>query len=159
MGLRDGGRLVRPSAKALMSYCGPRWISYYYFSKTAGFRVSEADSVGLPRLAGPEESLLLWGGVDEDGTHFLEPVFNVVARPQLPAEGGDYLLTGRGAGGTELFSLSFDMLEVADGDGRSAFVFVLPARSGWVDALDSITLAGPGGEVTLDGGQPAGDRA
>ena len=149
---RDGGRLVRPSAKALMSYCGPRWISYYYFSKTAGFRVSEADSVGLPRRAGPEESLLLWGGVGEDGTPFLDPAFVVEAPPELPTPGGEYLLTGRDAGATDLFSLSFDMPEVAHGDGRSAFVFVLPTRPGWLDALDSITLSGPGGAVTLDGG-------
>ena len=148
---RDGGRLVGPSTWDLMSYCGPRWISDYHFTRMARFRLSEAASHGSPRPASPAESLLLWGGVDEDGTLFLEPAFNVVARPQLPAEGGEYLLTGRGAGGTELFSLSFDMLEVADGDGRSAFVFVLPARSGWVDALESITLAGPGGDVTLDG--------
>ena len=148
---RDGGRLVGPSTWDVMSYCGPRWISDYHFTRMARFRLSEAASHGSPRPASPAESLLLWGGVDEEGSLFLEPAFNVVARPQLPAEGGEYLLTGRGAGGTELFSLSFDMLEVADGDGRSAFVFVLPARSGWVDALESITLAGPGGEVTLDG--------
>lgn len=83
-----------------------------------GFRVSEADSVGLPRPASPAESLLLWGGVDEDGGPFLDPAFVVEAPPQLPAAGGQYLLTGRDAGATDLFSLSFDMPEVSHGESR-----------------------------------------
>ena len=39
---------------------------------------------------------------------------------------------------------------VADGDGSSSFVFVLPVQSGWAEALASITLTGPGGSATID---------
>ena len=42
------------------------------------------------------------------------------------------------------------MPEVADGDGRSSFVFALPVRPGWAEELAGITLSGPGGSVTLD---------
>ena len=57
--------------------------------------------------------------------------------------------------GGELFSLRFDMPEVADGDGSSVFAFALPADPGWAEALASVTLSGPGGSVALDGD---GDR-
>ena len=43
------------------------------------------------------------------------------------------------------------MRELADGDGRSGFAFILPTRPEWASSLASITLAGPGGAVTLDG--------
>ena len=76
----------------------------------------------------------------------------VDAPPALPKSGGDYEVTGRTAGGGELFSLSFNMPEVADGDGSSSFTFALPVREGWAGTLASITLSGPGGSVTLDGG-------
>ena len=46
--------------------------------------------------------------------------------------GDDALLriTGWDADGGELFSLSFEMPEVADGDGSPSFVFALPVRAG-----------------------------
>ena len=149
--LRDGGSLVRPSTADLMSYCRPSWMSDYHFTNALRFRLSDADSVGLPRVSGPRRSLLLWGGVGADGVPFLEPAFVVDAPSALPQTGGAYRLTGSTAGGAELFSLRFDMRQVADGDGSSGFAFVLPVESGWEGALSSITLSGPGGSVTLDG--------
>ena len=50
-----------------------------------------------------------------------------------------------------LFSLSFGMPAVLDGDGSSAFAFELPTQSSWEVNLASITLSGPGGSVTVDG--------
>ena len=122
------------------------------------------DDVGLARLhpgflgarvpaaaiTGQPGSLLLWGGVDAGGQPYLEPAFVVDAQPALPETGGLYEISGRTAGGEELFSLRFDMPEVADGDGSSGFVFALPVRSGWAGNLASITLSGPGGTVVLD---------
>ena len=147
---RDGGRLVRPSAPDLMSYCGPKWISDYHFTNALRFRLSDADSVGLPDRGTPTQSLLLWGGAGVDSVPFLEPAFVLDARPELPRSGGEYQLTGRTGGGGELFSLSFAMPQTADGDGSSSFAFVLPVQSGWANALATITLSGPGGSFTLD---------
>jgi hypothetical protein len=42
------------------------------------------------------------------------------------------------------------MPQVADGDGRSSFAFVLPVQPEWPESLASITLSGPGGSATLD---------
>ena len=148
--LDAGPALVAPTMPDIMSYCEPAWISEYHFSNALRFRLSEADSAGLPRVASSTRALLLWGGVDADGAPFLEPAFVIDAPPALPPAGGEFRLAGRTANGTELFSLGFDMPEMADGDGGSGFVFALPAADGWEETLAVITLAGPGGSVALD---------
>ncbi len=151
---RDGGLLVRPSTADLMSYCGPPdWTSDYHFTNALRFRLSEADSVTLsaPLASNAARSLLLWGGIGPDGVPYMEPAFVVDAPASLPPSGGDHRLMGRSDDGTALFSLTFALPEVADGDGGSSFAFVLPVRPGWEGGLATITLDGPGGSVTLDG--------
>ena len=144
---RDGGRLVTPTTTDIMSYCGG-WISDYHYTKALRHRErhdgAESDASAT--------SLLLWGGTDGDGLPHLEPAFVVDAPPALPDSAGVHRITGWTAGGSELFSLSFTMPEIADGDGSSSFAFVLPVRPRWAGSLASITLNGPGGAVTLDGG-------
>ena len=100
-------------------------------------------------VASPVKSLLLWGGVDAGGQPYLEPAFIIDAQPVLPETGGLYEITGRTASGEELFSLHFDMPEVADGDGSSGFVFALPVQPRWAGNLAGITLSGPGGTAIL----------
>ena len=72
------------------------------------------------------------------------------APASLPRSTGEYEISGRSGAGDELFSLSFEMPQVADGDGRSSFAFVLPVQPDWADQLARITLSGPGGSVTLN---------
>ena len=150
----DGGTLIPPHARDLMSYCGPpRWVSDYSFSKALGHRLASESGTGAATSAAvgvPTRSLLLWGGVDAQGDPFLEPAFVTDALPSAPQSSGDYELTGRTASGDELFSLSFDMLEMADADGRSSFVLTLPVRPEWDGALRSISLSGPGGSTVMD---------
>ena len=148
---RYGGRLVGPEQKDLMSYCRPRRISDYHFTKALNFRLDDEENASAALVAEAATSLLLWGGVDSVGTPYLEPSFVVEAPPALPRSGGEYEVTGRAVGGGELFSLSFDIPEVADGDGSSSFAFALPVQDAWAGALASITLSGPAGSVTLDG--------
>ena len=134
-----------------MSYCGPYWISDYHFTNALRYRLHTAASGGQSSLvAAPARSLLLWGGVDAGGTPFLEPAFVVEAPASLPRSTGEYQIIGRTADGDELFSLPFQMPEVADGDGSSSFAFVLPVQPEWPESLASITLSGPGGSATLD---------
>ena len=146
---RGGGELVSPGAFDLLAYCGPHWISDYHFSNALGFRLHD-EAGGAASMAASTPALLLWGGAAADGDPWLEPAFVVDAPPALPRSGGVYELTGRSAGGSQLFSLSFDMPATADGDGRASFAFALPVRDGWTD-LATITLSGPGGDVSLDG--------
>ncbi len=147
------GRLLPPVWPDLMSYCRltSRWIGEYHFTNALRYRLHTAGSgEGSALVAVPAKSLLLWGGVGVDGTPFLEPAFVVEAAAAMPRSDGEFEIIGRDAGGEELFSLSFAMPTVADGDGRSSFVFALPVRGRWDEELASITLSGPGGSVRLD---------
>ena len=151
---RGDGALISPQSRDLMSYCGPpRWVSDFSFTKALDHRLASAGNEGAfaqASVSAPTQTLLLWGGVDEQGDPFLEPAFVADAPPNVPRSPGAYELTGRTASGDELFSLSFDMMELADADGRSSFVFALPVRTEWADVLETITLSGPGGSTTTD---------
>ena len=130
-----------------MGYCGPPdWISDYHFTKALRYRFVKE---GAPAAA--VRSILVWGGVDVDGAPFLDPAFVVDAPVALPDSAGAYAVTGRDAGGGELFSLSFAMPVLADAEGASPFVFAVPAEAAWEGRLASVTLSGPSGEVVLDG--------
>ena len=147
---RDGGRLVGPSSPDLMSYCEEVWISDYSFTRSAGYRRLHERPSGSPTVvAAPVRSLLLSGGVGEDGSPFLNPAFVVDARPVLPESTGDHRITGSTAGGRQLFSRRFRMIELSEGRG-SSFIFVLPVQPGWAESLAGLALSGPGGDATLD---------
>lgn len=147
-----GSGLVPPSIPDLMSYCGPPdGISDYHFTRALRFRSRETESATAANRLPPTRALLLWGGAGADSVPFLEPAFVVDAPPQFPRPGGDYRLSGRSADGAELFSLTFDMPEIADGDGGSSFAFALPVRDGWAGNLENIVVTGPRGTATLDG--------
>lgn len=141
--------LVDPNTFDLMSYCDPAWVSDYYFTNAARFRLADTASA-MTTAAHQERVLFLWGGVDPGGTPHLDPAFVLDAPPSLPSSDGPHRITGRGADGAELFALRFPMPVIADGDGSSSFVFAIPVREEWAEALSSITLSGPGGSFTLD---------
>ncbi len=148
------GRLVPPDHKDLMGECAPEWIGEYHFARALRHRLFDE---GALADAGPRAmSLLVWGGIDADGRPFLNPAFVADAPASLPDSAGAHALTGLDGDGGELFSLSFAMPELPGAArGASSFVFALPARRGWADALASITLSGPAGAVALEG---HGDR-
>ena len=145
-------QLVDPNTPDLMSYCGPEfWISEYNFSKAMSYRLSQAQETYMAVASLPSTNgLLLWGGVNENGEIALEPAFVVDAPSVLPQMDGPYMLTGEDADGGRIFSFTFGMAEIADGDG-GAFAFIIPARAEWADQLSHITLSGPEGVVTLGG--------
>ena len=148
--------LVDPGASDLMSYCRPNWISDFSFTKAFDHRLREEGETAATS-ANAARTLLLWGGADSDGVPYLEPAFVVDAPPELPGSGGPYTLTGLSVEGEELFSLRFDMREMADGDGESGFAFALPVSPTWADRLATVVLQAPGGIATLSraGGPPA----
>ena len=71
--------------------------------------------------------------MEADSVPFLESAFVVDAPASLPDAAGTHRISGHGAGGAELFSISFAMPEVADGDGGSSFAFVVPVQRGWAE--------------------------
>ncbi len=145
--------LVHPNTPDLMSYCGPRWISDYNFSKALEYRRRREHSAAAKPPA-PTTTMLLWGRVEASGELVLEPAFVVNAPPVLPQTSGPYRLTGEGSDGSELFTFGFGMAASTGGDGGAAFAFALPVRPEWADELERITLSGPKGAVTMDGEGP-----
>ena len=147
---RHGGALASPDRTDLMSYC-ESWISDYHFTNALRFRLFDEESPPDTSPAAQEEkSLLLWGGIDAEGEPFLNPSFVIDAPPMLPNVVGEHRITGRSDAGDDLFSLSFGLSEVADGDGSSSFAFVVPVESGWAGNLASVTFYGRYGSVTLE---------
>ena len=94
-----------------------------------------------------QSSLIVWGRI-ENGKMILEPAFEVVTRPSLPARGGDYSVEGRAADGSRIFSLPFTPDEIADVPGdNTQFSFAIPLASDRAARLATIRLAGRGHEV------------
>ena len=147
---RDGGALVPPDRPDFMTYCDPTWVSDYYFSNALRFRLQDTLEVWRPPAA--SRTLLVAGGVSADGEPRLDPAFVVDTRPVLPHAGGPWQLSGRRADGSELFSLSFQMVEVWDGDGGGAFTFALPVEAEWATELASLSVSGPTGSVEITQG-------
>ena len=61
------GTLVEPSVHDLMSYCDPTWISEFFFTNSLRHRLVWEPAERSRRPAAPSLSLLVTGGVDEDG--------------------------------------------------------------------------------------------
>ena len=132
--------LVSAATADVMSYCRPRWISGYHFSNALRFRLyrqSQLDS----KEGNSTKSLLLWGSQASDGRLTLNPSFVVRAPETLPITKGDYLVEGLSDSGRQLFSLRFDMHEVADVDSTSgSFVFLINVEEEWQQSLQTIRL-------------------
>ena len=144
------GMLVDPSISDLMSYCDPTWISEFFFTNSLRHRLVWEAPERSVRPAAPTLSLLVSGGVGEDGRPYLGPAFVIDAPPSLPRSSGAYRLRGATTGGAELFSLQFEMPVIADAEDRGSFAFAVPAQVAWANELARITLSGPAGSVTLD---------
>ena len=143
--------LISPDTPDLMSYCSPRWISDYHFTKAVNYRASKAQAMSLAAASASDtRSLLVWGGVNEDGELVLQPAFAVDAQLVIPQLDGPYRLYGENRHGGTLFSLSFGMPEISHSEG-GVFAFILPARSDWSDGLSRIVLSGPEGITTVGG--------
>ena len=151
----EGNAMVDPSTTDVMSYCGnPDWISGYSFLKALDYRQREEARQQLAQPA-TARSLLIWGGVDELGDLFLDPSFAVDAAASVNRIGGPYRISGTSEEGSVLFTLSFQMDEIACAEGAN-FVVILPVESDWPGRLSRITLIGPEGTTSIDSD---GDRS
>lgn len=140
--------LVSPNSRYdVMTYCGPTWISDYYFGKSMLFR-RRTEGVAEPPPP-PEQTLLLWGRTGPEGVQ-LEPSFLIQSPPTRPATGGPYRLEGFGPAGEERFA--FDFTPVPLGHGGENFLFTLPYDPDRDGTLERIVLSGPGGEDVLTPG-------
>ena len=147
--------LVPPFTPDHLSRCGPPdWTSDYSFKKAMDYRLSGAARRPAVTSYSPSgRSLLIWGGVDEDGELYMEPSFVADAPPSLPPERGPYRVFGADANGNTLFEMSFAMDEIVCGEGdvdTGGFVFAVPMRGNWSAGLNRIELSGPEGYVVMN---------
>jgi hypothetical protein len=143
-------KTLEPSSLAdIMGYCDPKWISEYTYRGVMSYLRSPSPPI-LSSIASADiqPCLLIWGHV-QDGRIVLEPAFQVNTRPSLPSGRGNYLLEGRDAGGSALFSLSFAPKAVVDVPAaQENFAFAVPVSSQGT-RLASIRVSGRGRQAEV----------
>jgi hypothetical protein len=138
--------LKPPSSTDLMGYCNNEWISDYTYEGVLSWREAQPDAASAFAQA-IQPCLLVWGRI-EDGQPVLEPAFQVVTRPSLPAGTGPYSVEGRDAMGGRVFRVDFAPQEVADDPhGGRHFAFAVPLQPDRAVGLDAIRLSTPSGRV------------
>jgi hypothetical protein len=136
-----------PSTSDIMGYCPDPWISDYIYSRVMSYRATNS-SASQTVSATKQPGLLVWGRI-ENGRPILEPAFQLVTRPVLPAKPGAYNLQGIASDGSSLFDLSFDAVEVADDPhGSRHFAFVVPLDTANAARLSDLRLSGPSGSAS-----------
>jgi hypothetical protein len=139
--------LKPPTATDVMGYCSNQWISDYTYRGVLDYRAA-SPAVASAFSQAMQPCLLVWGRI-VDGQPMLEPAFEVVTRPTLPAHGGPYTVEGRDGAGSRVFSLSFTPEQVADDPhGGQQFSFAVPLPSERAVQVAALQLAGGGREAT-----------
>jgi hypothetical protein len=135
--------LKPPASHDLMGYCNNEWISDYTYEGVLSYRSAHPD-VSASFAQAMQPCLLVWGRI-VDGQAVLEPAFQVVTRPSLPATHGPYTVEGRAADGSRLFGLDFAPQEVADDPhGAQHFAFAVPLQPDRAARLQDVSLMVPG---------------
>ena len=139
--------LKPPTATDVMGYCSNQWISDYTYSGVLNYRAG-SPAVASAFSQAMQPCLLVWGRI-VDGQVVLEPAFEVVTRPSLPAHGGPYTLEGSDEAGSRVFSLSFTPEQVADDPrGGQQFSFAVPLPSERAVRVAALRMVGGGHEAT-----------
>ena len=137
--------LYPPSTADVMSYCHPQWISSYTYTGVYSWRAAHPGSADIVSAA-LQPCIIVWGHI-VDGNVELEPSFEALTHPSLPARAGGYALRALDANGAQLFAISFDGSAVADAPGVGrGFAYAIPlARSR--KPVATLLLAGPHGSA------------
>jgi hypothetical protein len=124
-----------------MTYCGPDWISDYFYEKILEYRQIH-DGGGAPPP--PEPSLLVWGRMENDQI-VLEPAFQITASRMLPQGGGAFTLEATDEAGRPLYSGTFDPILVADDPNDGGyFAFAIPLRMFEGSQVGGLRISGGG---------------
>ena len=135
-----------PTYSDLMGYCNNEWISDYTYIGVLDYRGTHAD-VESAFAQAMQPCLLVWGRI-VDGQPVLEPAFQVVTRPSLPAAPGPYSVEGRAADGSSIFRVSFAPDQVADDPAAGAqFAFAVPLQPDRAERLAAMHLAERGRRI------------
>jgi hypothetical protein len=121
----NGTGLVSTTAKDLMGYCSPRWISDYTFSAVMAHRQAQG-AQAVAAASGPVPVTIVWGRISADGsTGVLEPAFQVTAPPVLPEGNGPFVLEALDGSGAPVAGWAFPGTLTGEEDQRH-FAFAIP---------------------------------
>ena len=135
-----------PTYSDLMGYCNNEWVSDYTYTSVLDYRGTHADVENAFAQA-MQPCLLVWGRF-VDGQPVLEPAFQVVTRPSLPAAPGPYSVEGRAADGSSVFRVSFAPDQVADDPAAGAqFAFAVPLQADRAERLVTMHLVERGRRI------------
>jgi CARDB protein/peptidase M66-like protein len=141
-----GQSIKPPTYSDLMGYCNNEWISDYTYTAVLDYRGAHAD-VEAAFTQAMQPCLLVWGRI-VDGQPVLEPAFQVVTRPSLPAAPGPYSVEGRAADGSSVFRVSFAPDPVADDPaGGAQFAFAVPLQPDRAERLAAMHLSERGRRI------------
>jgi hypothetical protein len=139
-------RIKPPTYSDLMGYCNNEWISDYTYVGVMDYRGTHAD-VESAFAQAMQPCLLVWGRI-VDGQPVLEPAFQVITRPSLPAASGPYSVEGRAADGSTIFRVSFAPDQVADDPAAGAqFAFAVPLQPDRAERLVAMHLVERGRRI------------
>jgi hypothetical protein len=104
------GKLLNPStAKDVMSYCEPQWISDYtykaFYAALRGNALVSAD-------AAPADTLFVRGSIAPDGSASLAPAYDLAGMPDSAPESSDYRVEFVDAAGAVVASQPVAVLEM-----------------------------------------------
>jgi CARDB protein/peptidase M66-like protein len=146
-GFDVGARIIKPPTYSdLMGYCNNEWISDYTYTGVMDYRGTHADVENAFAQA-MQPCMLVWGRI-VDGQPVLEPAFQVVTRPSLPAAPGPYSVEGKAADGSSIFRVSFAPDAVADDPAAGAqFAFAVPLQPDRAERLVAMHLVERGRRI------------
>lgn len=130
--------LVATTAKDLMGYCNPTWISDYNWSRVMTYRQSSGFAADA---SGEGEGLLVWGRVI-DGRVTLEPAFRVKAPRTAAAVRATHSVEALDADGNVLLTLpiSADRVDHVTTHDERQFAVVVPWTPMLEQALASVRV-------------------
>jgi hypothetical protein len=134
----------------IMSYCPPRWVSDYTFGAILDARRNEPVVLGLADPGALQDSLVVSGSLNGDGSATLDPAFEIQQEPDAPK--GDCTLVCRDAADQILLEFPFTPAVVEDlpqAKERRTFALVLPMTPEMKTRLASLAVVA-GGKVLAE---------
>ncbi len=147
-GFNASANAVQSPAQAfdIMTYCGPKWVSAFSYTRVMNFRALGGSPA--PDALGPSPALLVWGRIDARGNAYLEPAFDIVARPALENASGQYRIEVLDVSGKVFYSRSFDPTIVGDAEsGERQFSFGIPLSTIEANRIRSLRIVDRAGKI------------
>lgn len=137
-----GGALLKlPTAKDVMSYCEPKWVSAYNYNIVMEQRARFPNGVPASMISPDVAPVLLITGRVTSGQATIDGSFALDAQPSIEDPMGRFVVEGFDATGRSVFAHRFSPFTVSDAQpGDEAFVVGIRAGAPVVAAIARLEL-------------------